>query len=310
MNVTVRLRSLLWFVTGAALMLVGTLIVTSAWRADAAPGPGETTFVPIPPCRLFDYRPGAGVSTRSTPIGPAETVTQQVTGVVGACNIPADATGIAMNVTATDPTAVSNLRIFPADVVDVPNASNLNYRPGDGATPNKVDLKLSPTGAIKIYNDFGSVFVLADATGYYTRSGLADLQQQINALKSAQAFALEATAADVTYNTTIPTLIVSISVTARVAGHVTVMSNVSISTSGPAANYCGIGPGTVLPPNLEQESTMSGTGGGAMHLNGTRRFPIAAGATSTYSLFCQSLNGFNQFRAQDSMLNAIFTPAL
>jgi hypothetical protein len=47
MMVTLRLRSLVWFVTGALLAQVVGWVVMSAWRVDAAPGDVDTTTVPI-----------------------------------------------------------------------------------------------------------------------------------------------------------------------------------------------------------------------------------------------------------------------
>jgi hypothetical protein len=125
-------------------------------------------FVPVEPCRLFDTRSApVTVGPRSTPIGPAETYIQQVTGSNGHCEIPSDATAISMNVTTVDGTAASFLTVFPANAPGVPEASNLNWTPGAPPTPNKVDVKLSDTGAVKVYNNAGSVNVLADVVGYY-----------------------------------------------------------------------------------------------------------------------------------------------
>ena len=56
---------------------------------------------------------------------------------------------------------------YPADLATPPEASNLNWRAGDPPTPNKVDVKLSPTGAVKILNKYGTVHVIADIVGYY-----------------------------------------------------------------------------------------------------------------------------------------------
>ncbi len=123
---TSRLRRPVWFVSGATFGLVVAALTTQAFMVSAGADPSGSTFVPIAPCRLFDYRPSSGVGTRNIPVGPDETVVQQITGAVGACNIPPTATGVAINVTITGPTAASNLRIFPADVA-VPNASNLNW---------------------------------------------------------------------------------------------------------------------------------------------------------------------------------------
>ena len=105
---------------------------------------------------------------RTSPLGPGETYTQQVSGDVGQCTgIRADASAVALNVTAVDGSAASYLTLFPADVATAPNASNLNWVPGAPPTPNKVDVKLSPAGAMNIYNNVGTVNVLADVVGYY-----------------------------------------------------------------------------------------------------------------------------------------------
>jgi hypothetical protein len=130
---------------------------------------GGNTFVPIAPCRLFDTRSGSvNVGPRATPLGAAETYTQQVTGNNGQCTgIPADATAVSLNVTTLGASASSYLTVFPADVVTVPNASNLNWLAAAPPTPNKVDVKLSPSGAIKLFNLAGTVNVLADVVGYY-----------------------------------------------------------------------------------------------------------------------------------------------
>jgi hypothetical protein len=151
---------------GAAVAVslgVGGIAVT-----NAAVSTGErAAFFPITPCRLFDTRPAPSqVGPRSAPLGPREVYTVQVTGATGNCTIPADATGVAMNVTTVGGTGASFLTVWPADVAQ-PQASNLNWVPGSPPTPNKVDVKLSATGAISLYNDAGSVSVLADVVGYY-----------------------------------------------------------------------------------------------------------------------------------------------
>lgn len=177
--ITIRIRSAFWFASGVAVALLLVAVFVGV-RAGAAVGADETTFVPISPCRLFDTRPGEfNVGPRSTPIGPKESHVQQVTGSNGQCVVPSDATGVALNVTAVAPSAASFLTLYPADVA-VPNASNLNFVAGGNPTPNKVDVKLSPTGTIGVYNAAGSVHVLADVVGYYTPKGLADLQAQIS----------------------------------------------------------------------------------------------------------------------------------
>jgi hypothetical protein len=188
---TIRLRSAMWFASGLAVALLAVAVFTGV-RARAAAGDEETTFVPITPCRLFDTRAGAdNVGPRDTPIGPDESHTQQVTGTNGSCTVPADATGIALNVTATNPTEGSFLTIYPSDAA-LPNASNVNFLAGQSPTPNKVDVKLSASGAINVFNKFGNVNVLADVAGYYTPVGLNALEARLDALE-ATVTALEAT---------------------------------------------------------------------------------------------------------------------
>jgi hypothetical protein len=139
--------------------------------ADAAAGDDDSTYVPIANCRLFDTRPAPRppAGPKKTPLGPGESnvYTQPVTGTNGNCTIPPDAVGVSMNVTITDPTAQSNLRVFPADKA-TQISSNLNWLPGQSPTPNKVDVKLSSDGKIKLLNHAGTVNVLADIFGYYT----------------------------------------------------------------------------------------------------------------------------------------------
>lgn len=168
------------FAAGVAVALVGVGGFVGL-QASASSSATETTFVPVTPCRLVDTRPGEpNVGPRATPIGAGESILQQVTGTNGDCTIPADAVGVALNVTAVNATARTFLTIYPADA-PLPTASNLNVVAGQAPTPNKVDVKLSSSGAIRVYNDQGTVNLIADIAGYYTGKGLASLQAQVDA---------------------------------------------------------------------------------------------------------------------------------
>ncbi|HEX3090739.1 MAG TPA: hypothetical protein VHQ23_18950 [Ilumatobacteraceae bacterium] len=157
-----------WTALGAAVaVVVGAGAVMPSASAAVSSG-DRAVFVPVEPCRLFDTRSGgSNVGPRATPIGAAESYIQQVTGANGHCVVPADASAVSLNVTTVDGTAASYLTVYPADAAAVPLASNLNWTPGAPPTPNKVDVKLSATGAIGIFNNAGSVNVLADVVGYY-----------------------------------------------------------------------------------------------------------------------------------------------
>jgi len=152
----------------------------------------EATFVPITPCRLFDTRPSSNVGPRSIPIGENSAVAFQVTGANGECTIPAAATAVSVNLTAVSPSAATNLRLYPANAA-VPTASVLNMVPGQGPTPNKLDVKLSPDGKLAIYNRFGSIDVVGDVMGYYRHDGVAGLEARITELEALTASMSKAT---------------------------------------------------------------------------------------------------------------------
>ena len=161
-------RSLLrarWAALGAAVAV--SLGGGAMWMVDAAPADDGVEFVAITPCRLFATRPAPStVGARSLPLGAQETFTADVWGTNGNCTVPTTATSVVMNVTVLAGSATSNLTVFPADAVK-PNTSNLNWRAGDGATPNAVTVGLSATGSVSFYNAAGTVQVIADIVGYY-----------------------------------------------------------------------------------------------------------------------------------------------
>ena len=165
--IVVRLRDLAVhvFVVGAvgAAAVTGVGLVQSV---GAVGGGTASSFVPIVPCRLMDTRAAAQVGTRNTPMGPAETATFAVWGSNGSCTIPNTATGIATNVTALGATSPTYLTLYPADSAQPPT-SNLNPAPGQPPTPNQVTVGLSTGGAIKMFNERGTVDVIIDIVGYY-----------------------------------------------------------------------------------------------------------------------------------------------
>ena len=157
-----------WSAIGAAVTIAvsASVALASAGATNTDGGGAGAVFVPITPCRLFDTRNASTVGPRSTPLANGETYTQPVTGANGDCIIPTSATAVSMNVTIVNPTATSFLTVWPADGAQ-PLASNLNWLAGGPATPNKVDVKLSADGKIKLFDNAGSVDVLADVVGYY-----------------------------------------------------------------------------------------------------------------------------------------------
>lgn len=160
-----RITKKLAAIVGSIAVAGGVAIAT---RADATGTP--SSLVPITPCRLADTRPGSdNVGARNGAIGAGETVTFNVRGTNGNCNIPTSATGISANVTAVAPSASSFVTIWPSDVTR-PTASNLNFAAGTAALPNAVTVALSSGGQISAFNLSGAVHLIIDIVGYYDRA--------------------------------------------------------------------------------------------------------------------------------------------
>ena len=130
------------------------------YSVKSRPGDGAE-FEPVAPVRVLSSRDGIG--RYDTPWGPGQTRQVPITGV------PADATSVVLNVTATESTAPrSHLRVFPSGV-ELPLASSLNFEAGVN-TPNLVTVGLR-NGSVDIYNQSGTVHVIADVVGYYRPAG-------------------------------------------------------------------------------------------------------------------------------------------
>ncbi len=136
----------------------------------AAPVTGAT-YKPLSPARILDTRNGTGAGGATTPVGEGATINLKVAGVGG---VPATGVAaIALNVTATGANGPgSYLTVFPTGSTR-PLASNLNFNPGL-SIPNMVIARVGPDGHVSIYNNLGSVHVVADVQGYYSTSQTAE----------------------------------------------------------------------------------------------------------------------------------------
>lgn len=84
-----------------------------------------------------------------------------------ASGVPASgASAVLLNVTAVAPTAGTFVTVFPTDV-ERPLAANLNAQAGQ-VVPNMVLARLGADGAAAIYNNGGTVDLVADVMGYFT----------------------------------------------------------------------------------------------------------------------------------------------
>jgi len=138
---------------------------TTDFVADVVGWYGGTSatklFTPAPaPTRLLDSRVGTGFST---PWGAD--VTRDLT-IAGNGPVPADATAVVMNVTATNPTAAGFATVFPAGGIFPTPASNLNFVPGQ-TVPNLTMVQIGDNGKVSFYNSAGSTDLIADVVGWF-----------------------------------------------------------------------------------------------------------------------------------------------
>jgi len=122
-------------------------------------------FYSLPtPTRIIDSRFADGLAGRVWSDPRAVTVT-------GRDGIPVGASGLVVNVTVADGNSESYLSVFPGNQTSAPNpGSNLNFGRNQ-VIPNLVVVKLPTAGAgagqLKLSNDVGYVYVIADAVGYF-----------------------------------------------------------------------------------------------------------------------------------------------
>lgn len=137
-------------------------------RRDVGATMGVTngsTYQPLPPARVLDTRAGVGAPTAR--LGPKAGIDVKVTGVGG---VPTTGvTSVVLNVTATGASGPQSfLTVWPKGTTR-PLASNLNFNAGV-SVPNLVTARVGDGGSVSIYNDAGTVDVVADVQGWYSNT--------------------------------------------------------------------------------------------------------------------------------------------
>ncbi|HXZ98710.1 MAG TPA: Ig-like domain-containing protein [Candidatus Binatia bacterium] len=147
-----------------------TTFTLSAPGGGGASAPSANSYIPLQPFRLCDTRPGAGLACTGSKLGPAESLTLQVTGVGGpqGQSVPAGASAVVLNVTGVQGTAGTFLTVYPTGQA-LPTASNLNLSAG-AIQANLVVASLGSNGQVTIYNARGSIDLVVDVEGYFAPS--------------------------------------------------------------------------------------------------------------------------------------------
>jgi len=157
-NIPLGLRSILAIADGGSFHL--------ALVSDGTPPATGLPYHPLVPARVLDTRTGVGAPL--APLGPGATLALQVAGQGGVP--PTGVSSVVLNVTVTQPTAVSFLTAWPTGQ-PMPLASNLNYTLGQ-TVPNLVTVKVGAGGKVSLYNNTGSTHVVADVAGWYGTDAL------------------------------------------------------------------------------------------------------------------------------------------
>jgi hypothetical protein len=147
-----------------ALLLGLTVLPGAVATAESLPLPtaGQSAFFPLDPVRLLDTRDGTGGF--SEPVGPGGTLDLRVADGV---RVPAEATAVVLNVTATRATSATDVRVYPTPSDgSMPTVSNLNVTAGV-TVANLVTVKVGRDGSVRLRNEAGSTHLLADLSGYY-----------------------------------------------------------------------------------------------------------------------------------------------
>ncbi|HEX3622261.1 MAG TPA: hypothetical protein VHT97_08105 [Acidimicrobiales bacterium] len=154
--------------------------VEGYYTATTGTGSG---YVALNPARDLDTRSGTGTGGVIAPLAAGQTMNLTVTGVGG---VPATGvSAVALNVTETDASGPESfLTVFPTGGT-VPLASNINFAAGP-SRPNLVIVPVSATGQVSIYNNLGTVDVVADVEGYYSTAAAGAVGTSYDALPPAR----------------------------------------------------------------------------------------------------------------------------
>ena len=133
--------------------------------APAASGVVAGSYVPLPPDRIVDTRPGSGLPYSGDTLEPGATLNVDA---AGAGDVPAaGVAAVLLNVTVTDTTQAGYLSVYPQGG-SVPTSSDLNWTAGE-TVANRVVVPVGPTGQVTVYNHTGTAQLVVDVSGYFTQ---------------------------------------------------------------------------------------------------------------------------------------------
>ncbi|MEV4612354.1 PKD domain-containing protein [Kitasatospora sp. NPDC049258] len=139
----------------SGITVSNSVAVTTAGSAYTAYGP----------TRLLDTRDGTGAA-KPQPVQPYSSARVRIVGNGG---IPSGVTAVVLNVTVTGTSSGGHITAY-GEGDPRPSTSNVNFTAGQ-TVPNLVVVPVGANGYVDLYNGgWGAVDLIADITGYFTRS--------------------------------------------------------------------------------------------------------------------------------------------
>ena len=136
--------------------------VVGYYSGEHAPA---ATYTAQAPTRVLDTRPGA-LHVGFPTLGTGGKGTLVVSG--GSTGVPAEATAVVLNLTATGPTGSGFVTAYPTagGANPPPLASSVNFVPGT-TVANLVTVQIGQGDSITLFNNFGNTDLVADVVGYF-----------------------------------------------------------------------------------------------------------------------------------------------
>ena len=145
-------------------VLAGLSLLALAVPAGAQTPP-QSTFFPLPPCRIADTR----LAPNGANAGPVlQANVARAFQLAGNCGVAPPARSVVLNVTAVNATSVGSFAIFPTGTASPLGATALSY-PATKPRAASFIARLGTTGDIAVWpiQPSGSVHIILDVTGYF-----------------------------------------------------------------------------------------------------------------------------------------------
>ena len=222
---------------GALLALGVAPSVGRTTVADAATS-GTTRFVPLAPNRILDTRPnGDAADGPKGYVNAQGSIKLQVTGRGG---VPAGATAVVMNVTATESGGKGFVTVWPSGEAQ-PEASNLNVERAGQTIPNLTVVQLGTDGAVNLFAQSGA-HLIADVSGYFSPADTATAGRFIPTKPTRVVDTRFGTGVRLGVLGTGETLLTSLSSSIGLSGYSAAVLNVT-ATDSTAAGFVTVWPG-------------------------------------------------------------------